>query len=152
MLGFDAMRLGAAVCVGIGSQQVGRVAGFDVREGESVVHLQIDGKYRRQIPTTSRFEVASLNVWVPGRVGVRILSPTQPLKTDPLPDRALVQTCNTVLPADVPPRFYLLIAGCIAATVVLSVVAKALKSTAVIVSGITVLAAIIAHLAGMVSS
>lgn len=147
--GVDHLKEGAWVV--IGSQQVGRVGGFEVREGEPVARLQVEGKYRRQIPSTSRFEVSSLNVWVPGRVGVRILCSTQPLKSEPLPDGALVQTANTVLPADVPPRFYLLVAASIAGLIGLSILAKVMKSVAVVVSGVALIVAIIAHLSGLVS-
>lgn len=135
----------------IGCQQVGRVAGFEVREGEQVAHLGIEGRYRSQIPSRSRFEVCSLNVWWPGRVGVRISAPEDSAPNVPVPDGALVQTCNTVLPVDIPPRFYLLVVLMAVALVLLVLVGRALRSVATIVSGIAIIVAVVVHLSGLIS-
>lgn len=148
--GVGELAVGAPVA--IGSVQVGRVAGFDLRDGRQVADLRIERRYRRQVSAASRFQVCSLNHWVPGNLGVRVGPPAAGGNRGELVDGAVIQAADAVLPAEIPPRFYLLVAGSVLAMAVVVIVGKVLRSVATIVAGAAVILAVIAHLTGAISA
>lgn len=103
--------------------QVGKVVSVGLDGGEATAMLTIDGQYVDQIPKGSRFEVDSLNNWLPGNVGVKVVPPAEKrlaLGTDSqkhanqLSDIAenyrSERAVERVLPAKTPPGTFIAIA------------------------------------------
>lgn len=105
----DKLDVGAAVAVG--SLPVGRVVGFEVREGRQVAHLKIEKEHAQHIPADSRFRVDCLNNYWPGRLGVRILPPESGSGGPPLTDGKEYVVVGSALPPQVPRGFYALLGG-----------------------------------------
>jgi len=136
----------------LGSVQVGEVEQTSLRDGEVLAELRIDGKHAAEIPESSRFEVDSLNQWVPGNLGVRIRSDPARADRPSLVDGAEIEAAKRTLPPTVPERFYPLVALGVGAIVVLVICARVLRSIAwmVIVAGVLILLAALVHLGGTI--
>ena len=144
--------LGLGDRVVLGSVQVGEVEEATVRDGAVLAELRIDGEYAEEIPESSRFEVDSLNQWVPGNLGVRIRPGRAQTDAPSLVDGAKIEAAKRTLPPTVPERFYLLVALGVGAIVVLVICARVLRSIAwmVIVAGALILLAVFLHLGGTI--
>ncbi|MFC1596999.1 hypothetical protein ACFL5Q_03540 [Planctomycetota bacterium] len=119
--GVDHLEEGAVVAMGV--EPIGRVCDVRIRDGEHEAHLAIKREYAEQIPSTSEFQVESLNHWMPGNLGVRV-DPRGPTSAEPIRDDDRVQASNNFLPPEIPPKFYILLLG--AALVVGATIALAL--------------------------
>lgn len=148
--GVGELAVGAPVAVG--AVQVGRVAGFDLRDGHQVADLRIERRYKRQLSASSRFQVCSLNHWVPGNLGVRVGPPVGGGNPGEVRDGTVFQAADAVLPAGIPSRFYLLVAGSVLALTAVVIVGKVLRSVATIVAGLAVILAVIGHLCGTIAA
>jgi hypothetical protein len=136
----------------MGSIPVGEVVGREIRDGVPVAEVAVHGRHARQIPQSSRFEVDSLNQWMPGNLGVRIRGPKRPSDEPPLADGAEIETVDRALPPAVPERFYLLVGLSVAAVLVLALLARFLRSLAILLVGIAVLAAVLVYLSGTIAA
>ncbi len=147
--GVSELQPGARVV--LDSQEVGRVIGSEIRGGQRFAHVRIDGKYARQIPRESQFEVDSLNEWMPGNLGIRLRCPTSPTSSDVLGTGTEVDAVERILPPAIPPRFYLLVGACCVVVVLLIALARLVRAGLIIVVGIAVIVAVLAHLNGMIT-
>lgn len=149
----DQLQPGARVV--IGSLAVGEVSEVETRDGAAVARLRIDGEQASQIATSARFQVDSLNHWMPGNTGVRVYpAAAEPNQRKLAAGDRLVASEKT-LPPMVPIRFYGLVAGCalvLAATMVVAKqFAKWLISLTVIATGMLVIAAVVLYLGNVVT-
>ncbi len=108
---------------------VGRVKKVKFQNGRIAATLRIDRKVLRKLPSDSVFRIISLNKWMPGNLGVRIVIPQSSSGSfKPIESGATITVGNTVLPPLIPPRFWLVVAACFAILIIILVCSKLLKT------------------------
>lgn len=123
--GVDHLEVGAPVALGI--QRIGQVTSVETHEGRITADLTIRRTHAMELPTETVFMVASLNDWLPGNVGVRVFVPETGHSFERLADGSLIHTPEQLLPIEIPPRFYLLIAVAVGLIIVVLVIAGLLR-------------------------
>lgn len=135
----------------IGTVPVGEVMGIDLRDGVQMAELRLDGKYVGQVAAGSRFEVDSLNQWMPGNLGIRVYPTGQKEGVQPLENRAVIQAVPRTLPPAIPKRFYAVVAVSVVAIALLLAIAKALQRWLILLIGLAIMAAGLIYLSRMVT-
>lgn len=146
--GVGQLKPGALVV--LGSTEVGQVERVGELGGEATALMRVDKDFVSQISRTSRFEVDSLNDWLPGNVGVRVY-PDMAEIDSPLVDGARVRTSPRTTPPWAPWGFYVLVATTVLLLAGAMVVAWLMRRVIVLIVFAGIMAGIILYLNGIIS-
>ena len=128
--------------------QVGHVQGVTLEDGQAVAYLSIESQWADQIPAGSQYKVGSLNLILPGNVGVTVIPPSDggggagEIVDDDIRD---VLASDRVLPVQTPLGMFISIALVVVAAAMFLVIVYKLASIAVFwkIAVVTVIAAIL---------
>jgi len=111
----------------VGKRVIGSVTNIGLRDGQYAATLSIERAAMRELSSDAEFEVASLNDWMPGNIGVRI-RPNSANAAERLANGDRMIAKSSVLPPVIPQKFWLVVAGCALIVVLMAVAAKALQT------------------------